>query len=336
MTATVQTPISNRGLPAQFLCIPPYYNPLMLAGVTASIDNLRIKFNYSRSSYDFNENKRLNTMIELLGDLTSVPLYMEGELDPHHAESRFRIGNYAHNITYKLTDGSSFAVLVGRYDYKESAQQIAAEAVMDFNPNKIPATAWKRIMGILASRACSASIQRFDLALDFPILRNNLQLVQRPGSRYQLLSDAQYTKTEYTGERSHHAAVKLYDKAAELALPTPCTRLEITIDHSKFKGIAKLMPEIISLAPLELSLELDKLSPIVQAIIIHPDLYERMMLSVSRNTWAKHKRELERYSTSSGGFFFTIPTDQFKQIDKYIHTYLADIAKAYLQLEVIT
>lgn len=336
MGATTQTPISNRGLPAQNLCIPPYYRPLMLDGVTASIDNLRIKFNYSRSCYDFTNNKRIDTMAALLDDLTSVPLFMEGQLDPKLKESNFRIGNYAHTITYKLADGSSFAVLVGRYDCKESNRQIAAEAVMDFNPNKIPAKAWKRIMGILAGRACSACVQRFDLALDFPILRNNLKLVQRPGSRYQLLSDSSYTKTEYTGERSHHAAVKLYDKAAELDLPTPCTRLEITIEHSKFKGLAKLMPEIISLAPLELSMELDKLDSVVQAIIIHPDLYERMMHSVSRNTWGKHKRELKDYHTNNGGFFFTIPADQLKQIDKHIHTYLADISKVYLQPEVIT
>ena len=336
LSATAQTPISNRGLPAQFLCTPPYYNPLMLDGVTASIDNLRIKFNYSRSSYDFTENKRIDTMVDLLNELTSVPLYMEGQLDPKHKESNFRIGNYAHTITYELAAGSSFAVLVGRYDYKESTQQIAAEAVMDFNPNKVPAKAWKRIIGILAGRSCSICVQRFDLALDFPIPREHLRLMQRPGSRYQLLSDAQYTKTEYTGERSHHSAVKLYDKAAELDLPTPCTRLEITIDHSKFKEVEKLMPEIISLAPLPLSLELDTLYPVVQAILIHPDLYEHMMHSVSRNTWAKYKLQLENYHTNDGDFFLTVPADQLKQIDKYIHTYLADISKTYLALEVIT
>lgn len=336
MSVTSQTPISNRGLPAQFLCTPPYYNPLQLNGVTASIDNLRIKYSYARSSFDFDDNKRIDNMTALLEDLTSVPLYMEGVLDPRHIPSNFKIGNYAHSVTYTLADGSSFAVLVGRYDYKEGNRQIAPEAVIDFNPNKIPARAWKRIVDILAGRANSISVQRFDLALDFPILRNNLKLVQRPGSRYQLMSDSSYTKTEYTGDRSHHAAVKLYDKAAELDLPTPCTRLEITIDRSKYKSLAQLMPDIISLAPLSLSLELDKLPPIVQAIIIHPDLYERMMQSVSRNTWAKYKRDLEQYRTQDGGFFFTIPADQLKQIEQYTRTYLAAIPQAHLQPEVIT
>lgn len=316
--------------------MPPYYNPLMLHGVTASIDNLRIKFTYSHSSYNFDANERIETIDALLNDLTSVELFMEGNLDFRHQPSNFKIGNFAHSITYKTADEASFAVLVGRYDYKESVRQTAAEAVIDFNPNKVPAQCWKRIMGILAGRAISISVQRFDLALDFPILRNNLKLVQRPGSRYQLLSDPHFTKTEYTGERSHHAAVKLYDKAAELDLPTPCTRLEITIDRSKYKSLAQLMPDIISLAPLELSLELDKLPPIVQAIIIHPDLYDRMMQSVSRNTWARYKRDLEQYDTNSGGFFYTIPADQIKQIEQYTRTYLAAIPKAHLQPEVIT
>lgn len=336
MAATAQTPISNRGLPAQNLCIPPYYKPLMLHGVTASIDNLRIKFTYTHSSYNHEANERMETIDALLHDLTSVFLFMEGQLDYRHQPSNFKIGNYAHSITYKTADDTSFAVLVGRYDYKESVRQTAAEAVMDFNPNKVPAKCWKRIMGILAGRAIHISVQRFDLALDFPILRNNLKLVQRPGSKYQLLSDPHFTKTEYTRERSHHAAVKLYDKAAELDLPTPCTRLEITIEHSKYKSLAQLMPDIISLAPLELSLELDSLPPIVQAIIIHPDLYDRMMQSVSRNTWAKYKQDLQQYHTQDGGFFYTIPTDQLKQIEQYTRTYLAAIPQAHLQPEVIT
>ena len=336
MSATTQTPISNRGLPAQFLCMPPYYNPLHLAGVTASVDNVRMKFVYAKSAYDFTANERIDTIETLCEELTSIPLYMEGVLDPTHSSSNFRVGNYAHTITYKLADGKSFAVLIGRYDYKESKNQIAAEVVIDFNPNKVPARAWKRITGILAARAISAYVVRFDLALDLPIQRSILQLVQRPGSQYHLLSDEEYTQTEYTGQRSHHAAVKLYDKGAELQLPTPCTRLEITIERSRFKTLQQLMPDIISLAPLELSLAFDDLPPIVQAVIIHPDLYERMRQSVSRNTWAKYKSLLEAYKPGGGGFFFTLPDDQILQIENYVRTYITELPTAHACPEVIT
>ena len=50
-------------------------------------------------------------------------------MDFRHCESNFRVGNYAHNITYKVAEEQSFAVMVGRYDYRESNKQIAAEAI---------------------------------------------------------------------------------------------------------------------------------------------------------------------------------------------------------------
>ena len=77
MSATTQTPISNRGLPAQFLCTPLYYHPLHLAGVTASIDNVRMKFVYAKSAFDFTANQRIDTIETLLNELTSVALFME-------------------------------------------------------------------------------------------------------------------------------------------------------------------------------------------------------------------------------------------------------------------
>lgn len=336
MSATTQTPISNRGFPAQILCTPPYYHPLHLAGVTASVDNVRMKYVYSKSAYDFVAEERIDTIVALLDELTSVHLFMEGELDYQYTSSIFKIGNYAHTIKYKLADGSSFAVLVGRYVCGGSNKRIAAESVIDFNPNKVPARAWKRISGILAARAIKKQVLRFDLALDFPILRYNLELVRRPGSDYSRFVDNHDAMTEYTGERSHHAAVKLYDKAAELRLPTPCTRLEITIDKSKFKSLRQLLPDIISLAPLELSLDFDTLPPIVQAIILHPDLYDRMRRSVSRNTWAKYKSNLDNYRTCDSGFFFTLPDDQILQIERYVRTYVEELPTAHIQMGVIS
>ena len=130
-------------------------------------------------------------------------------------------------------------------------------------------------------------------------------------------------------------SVKLYDKGAELQLPTPCTRLEITIERSKFKTLQQLMPDIISLAPLELSLAFDDLPPIVQAIIIHPDLYERMHRKYSRNAWSKYKTLLEGYKPGDSGFFFTLPEDQIVQIERYVRTYIAELPTAHAQPEVI-
>ena len=46
------TPYSNRGFNAQFLSIVPYSNPLLLDGVIASVDSLRIKFTYLKCYTD--------------------------------------------------------------------------------------------------------------------------------------------------------------------------------------------------------------------------------------------------------------------------------------------
>ena len=321
-----KTPNSNRGFDAQNLCTCPYYRPLRLSGLTASVDSVRMKYSYSRKSYDHERSESMDTMDQLLRDLTSIPLFMEHLFDIQHMQSNFRIGNYAHTIVYDLPDGNSFAVMIGRYSYDSGDKQMACEAVLDFNPNKVNSAAFKRIMGILAARATSVTVHRFDLAIDFPILRDTVQLVQRPGSTYSKYVGADGAVTEYNGNRSQHSAVKLYDKAKELGMETPMTRLEITISREKFKTVHQLIPDIQSCAPLELSLCLDDLPFEVQAVIIHPDLYDRLKASTSRNTWAKYKKLIQGY----GGTMFTIPDDQLDQIDKYVRDYIATLPNAHM------
>lgn len=285
-----------------------------------------MKCTYRRKTYDHERSESIDTIDALLRELTSTGLFMEHLFDIHYMQSNFRIGNYAHTVVYNLADGNSFAVMVGRYSYDSGDKQTACEAVIDFNPNKVDSRAWKRVLGILASKADSVTVHRFDLAMDFPILRDALQLVQRPGSTYSKYVGTDGAITEYSGNRSQHSAVKLYDKAKELGSDTPMTRLEITISRQKFKSVRQLIPSIQSLAPLELSLILDDLPFEVQAVIIHPDLYERLKASTSRNTWAKYKKLIQGY----GGTMFTIPADQLDQIDKYVREYIATLPNAHM------
>lgn len=313
------TPISNRGFDAQFLGTIPYYKPLVLDDVIVSIDSLRIKFSYRKSGYDFDKCQRIDTLDYLLHELNSDSLFMEGLFDitisPEHG---FRIGNYKRTITYSLDDGSSFAVLVGRYSFNSSVKMVEPEAIMDYNPNKVKYAAWQRIFDILRIRAQKIAIQRFDLAIDVPIVRHHLCLEQRPGSGYEKFVSRAGAVTEYTGERSHHAAIKLYDKGADLGLDIICTRLEITIDPAKFKGIKPLLPVITSSAPVELSMDFHNFPFEVKAVILHPDLYGILKDSISRNTFQKHKQMIVEY----GQTFFTLDDADYSQIDSYLHTYL--------------
>lgn len=321
MKKTSQTPISNRGFDAQFLCNVPRYDPLILDGIVASIDNIRMKFTYSKTGFDFEARERFDTINQLLYRLTSIQLWMLGlfEIDAG-PERAFKIGNYMRTITYKLQDGSSFAVLAGRYCYDSSVKLIAPEAVLDFNPNKITPEAWITVARILASEAHSITVQRFDLAIDLPISRDDLQLVQRPGSGYQCFIDPNGARTEYTGDRSHHGAIKLYDKGADLDLPDLiCSRCEMTIDASKYKGIKSLWPTILSLSPLDLSFDMTELSFEVQAVILHPDLHDILKKSVNRNTWSKYRKLIQAF----GQTYLSLTDDQAAQVDKYVRNYLA-------------
>ena len=318
MQKQASTPISNRGFNAQFLSIP-YHNPLSLPNLTASIDNVRIKYTYSKTTYDFERFEAVDTLYALFSDLTSDSLYCEFPMDVRHREVNFRIGCYAHTLSYVLPDGNSFAVLIGRYTYETKEKGIAAEAVIDFNPNKTMGRGLKRILGILASRSVVVAVQRFDLALDFPIQRDTLSLVRRPGSGYQKFVDDKGVITEYTGRRSQHSAIKLYDKGADLGLPYPLTRLEITIDWSKFSAVKAMMPTILSSAPLDLNLCFDELPFPVKAVLIHPDLYDILKQSVTGNTWRKYRDLFQEY----GQVNFTVPDDTLRQIDDYVCTYIS-------------
>ncbi len=317
-----KTPNSNRGFDAQFLGTIPYYNPLILDEAVASVDSVRIKFSYRKSGYDFEKRQRIDTLNQLLYELSSDRLFMEGLFDFRVSpEFGFRIGNYMRTITYSLADGNSFAVLVGRYSFNANVKMVEPEIVMDFNPNKVNCAAWQRICDILRIGAQKITIQRFDLAIDIPVIRRYLCLEQRPGSGYEKFVSKSGAITEYTGERSHHAAVKLYDKGADLGADMICTRLEITIDPAKFKGVKMLLPVISTAVPVELSLGFHDFPFEVKAVILHPDLYDILKSSVSRNTFQKHKQMIADY----GQTFFSLNDSQCSEIDKYLRTYLVNL-----------
>lgn len=329
-----ETPNSNRGFDAQFLCDVPRSEPLILDGVIASVDSIRLKFIFASSCYDFDSHKRCDTLVKVLEALNDLNLWNERlfDIDPGY-EHGFKCGSYQRTIRYSHPDGWSFVVLAGRYCTAKtasgagfnSARQVAAEAVMDFNPNKVPRRAWERVAGILRSWAvCVPTVQRYDLAMDFSLERSGLELQRPSGTGYQKFVDpSSGAITEYAGERSHHGAVKLYDKGAELGLDTDCTRLEITIDPKKHKGVGELFPTILSAAPLNITTDFSELPFPVQAVLIHPDLYSVLKASCHRNTWKKYEAQLREYNQNAGDTVLSLSTDQQKKIDRYARDYIA-------------
>lgn len=333
MKNQTKTPISNRGFDAQFLSIAPYTNPLHLDGLIASVDSLRVKFTYRQNYTDLVTNERHDVFTWLLYRLTDTSDWLCGQYDVNVRESRFKIGNYAYTVHFELKD-SSFAVMVGRYTTAEQAVghaynktgRYVYEAVMDFNPNKVSADVWRNVVAILSTYALTTSVQRFDLALDFPIARNDLQLIQRPGSDYSRFVGKTGALTEYTGERQHHAAIKLYDKAADLGIPdVSCTRCELTLVPGRYESVKDVFPKILSMAPVELSIDFAALPFEVQAVILHPDLYDILKATRSPNTFRKYDKQIREY----GQTYLELTDDQADQIDTYVQQYLTTIKPIY-------
>ena len=323
MKQSAQTPYSNRGFDAEILGTLPLNDPLVLDGIIASFDKIRIKYTYKKTSFLNVEEKpgvfarkRCDTIDHLSRILRSPSLWMNGqfEIDPVR-ESRFKLGNYTHTITYRLPSDDTFSVLIGRYCCDVTAKGVAPEIILELNPNKIPTEIWQQVSTILAAYATKINVQRFDIAMDFPIKRNQLMLMQRPRSKYQKVVSPTGAITEYTGERSDHGATKLYDKAAELGLPDhACTRCELTIEPQKFSGIIKHFPSILTLAPVDLDLDFSSLPYEVKSVILYPELLPVLKQSVSRDTFAKFKKQIHAY----GQTYFAPTDDQAAAIDQYI------------------
>ena len=325
MRSDVQTPISNRGLSGSFSTMPLYDRPLVLPTVTASIDNIRPKFSYSRTAYDFGERKRYDTLERLMQRLTSDSLFLSSRVDIHVTQSSYRLGNYWQTVKYTTDSGASFTVMVGRYCCDSSVKMLAPEAILDVNPNKVPAEVWKRVYGILCcDMVQQPTVQRFDLALDAPIPRDALSLQRRDGSKHMAITSADgKAVTEYVGERSSHGAVKLYNKAEELGIPGDLSRLEVTLTPERFKGLAAVFPVILYAHPVQIGIDFSALSFPVQAVLLHPDLYSAYQKSVERHAFAKFKKELAAVPAAASPFF-TLSESEFAAVDSFVKKRLAE------------
>lgn len=332
MSNTCSTPNSNRGSTAQILCNVPFANPLVLDSLVASIDSLRIKFEYSKTDYDHENFQTFDTINDILCRLNSVEFWTENHIDTEVNTSSFKIGKYQYTMTFRIGAGVSFTILAGRYCCDNAVKLVAPEIVLDVNPNKVPDAIWHKVARILFVKAHKVSLQRFDLALDFPIARNLLHLMPKSSSTYTKIISSDYqeiiqlgVKTEYLGKRSKHGAVKLYDKSFEIKkdhenIPSfDCSRLEITICPQKYKSFSPLLPDIFSDAPLQLSAEFEELDFTAKAIILHPDLIPVLQRTVHRNTFMRYKKYIDVMSNNA----LSLDESSICTVEKYLKDNIA-------------
>lgn len=283
-----------------------------------SIDNVRMKFSYKNKNYDFEKHEAIPTI-----DLCSQrldQLFFDGCDIVWHRCDFFKIGNYVRTCTISGIDSLSrpwsCAVMIGRYTF-DNSRLVAPEVVFDFNPNKVPLDKYTDILRCLREGAMTSGIVRYDVAFDFPVPREDITLIATDRQSYKLFKDSQKGVTEYQGERSHHNAMKLYDKSKESALSVPVTRCEITVGGDYSKSMEHLFPTLVVLGNLQMDTGFADLPFQVVACLIHPDLIPVLKSKVDHKTWKKYSDMI-----SSHGQHKLTP-NSWTDVDRYIFSRLA-------------
>ena len=286
-----------------------------------SIDNVRIKFSYKHTKYDFEKYETLNA-IDLYSEKLDRLFYDRCDVKWSYCVF-FKIGNYTRTCTISGIDpfsGSwSCAVMIGRYCFDTSCKQVAPEIVFDFNPNKVPMERYVEIRNFLMDGALQVSISRYDVAFDFPIPRDHVTLIANDRQCYKLFRDAQKGTTEYQGERSKHNGMKLYDKTKESALAVPVTRCEITVGGDYTKSLEHLFPVLVVLGDLQLNTGFADLPFQVLACLYHPDMIPILKKSVDHKTWKKYSDMIATHGQRK------LTPDNWESVDRYICSRLVQL-----------
>ena len=140
-------------------CGIPYGLYLDTDTCRVSIDNIRLKFEYKYNNYDF-DHRQAVTSVDLISQQLDNQFFAGLDILWFKLDL-FRIGNYCRTCTISTLDWS-FAVMIGRYCFDNACKMIAPEAVMDFNPNKVPFDVVQRFVSLLKGSALSVAVQRFD------------------------------------------------------------------------------------------------------------------------------------------------------------------------------
>lgn len=204
----------------------PYCEFLDTSIGRCSIDNVRIKFTYKFATYDWDRREAVPSIDHISNYLDVMDILdLSAGIDVSWSyKDFFKIGAYARTACIAGSDWSC-AVMIGRYCFDSACKRVAPEAVLDYNPNKVPAAVAARIVSLLRGPAASFKIVRFDVAFDIPRPRSDLVLVKDPRRSYRLFEE-DGARTEYQGARGSHGALKVYDKTAEMGLSVPVSRVE--------------------------------------------------------------------------------------------------------------
>lgn len=251
-------------------------------GVIYSIDKLILDFKF-----------KVDKNNDFTGDFGLFLSWLD-DVEYWHAESH-KIGSFRNSFSFKCSNGCSYWVGVGLND---GTGRIVNKIRLEFNPNKVASQYEfvKVFNRMIALSAYAPRIVRFDLALDFPVLRQNCFLF-KDQRLYEECSRSREDSTQYLGQRNKHGRCKLYNKQIESKLNFPLTRFELTIErgHERWEEVKDLVPKIMYLDDFQLCFESEKLN-LTDQFILKTIMYEPQRLSeLSWHVKKKIERIMSKY-----------------------------------------
>ena len=277
-----------------------YFRPLKFDTYTLSIDNVVCDY--------YLHPLQRESFLRVLEKLS-----MEYCCEVTHWDS-LRMGSYKLQFSVALPDGNSFWVGVGLNTTKTYYGRIRLE----FNPNKVAGyDCFRKLLGCLnnSSSPVHTSILRYDLAVDFPVLRSNAFLVKDQRIK-RTIDDGSENRTEYLGPRSKPGSVKLYNKQIESKLGHPLTRLELTLDpETPYDDVN--WPKVYFVRDLQLAFDELKLND-TDRFILGALLQGYGSLSqLGRKTREKLSKVMENYVD-----FFRLPWDAYEKIRAQVRDFI--------------
>lgn len=199
-----------------------------------------------------------------------------------------RVGGYRFLWVYDFEDST---VSVGYAHIDGSGKTDAGLGFVEYNPNKVGEQG-AALVRYLIGYGVEVVPVRYDMAIDFPIMRDTVRVV-KDGRKYGCeISDSM---TEYLGQRNKPGRVKVYDKSAEAGLCEPLTRVELTCAAEwDVEGVKAKLPCVYSFNfdAGGLSRVTRAFAVAVMALVEKGDVAETWMRLVGSKTATKIRRAL--------------------------------------------
>lgn len=232
-----------------------YYMPYFQDGMIHSCDNLRLSFECSEHG--------LPSLIYYLNSIPEVQYYQSFKDYSYKHLFVFGMKGLSFSIGLSLNGNSKADVYKGFVDVNPNkilgsvtfaGGFIRVEEATPFNDSEDDAcfcfflrrqlaALFGDIMRQLKLCCLSASVKRFDFAVDVPFSRDEVQLL-KDQRNYYLFSRSALDFTEYLGQADAGGRVKVYNKQIESELDYPLTRIEITCDSFDYQRFSSKWPKV--------------------------------------------------------------------------------------------